>query len=121
VYGRHNMRPITTAAVAATMLIAACGGSTPADQVRDTARHVGEAVTSPHPERACQYMVDRDRCIGSIAVANSMHLEVAAAVGMPADWRSRLAKAKITVSGDTARLAKARYVRRGDVWLVDNR
>jgi hypothetical protein len=33
----------------------------------------------------------------------------------------RLAKAKITVSGDTARLAKARYVRRGDVWLVDNR
>jgi len=110
------------------LVLVACGGRSPEDRVRDTARAAAEAMTSSHPERACKYMVDRDGCVGSVALANSLHLEVAAAVGIPDDWRSRLRDARIKVSGDEATIADwtgdgkpGRYVRRHGEWLVDNR
>lgn len=111
----------TALATTLAILAAGCGGASPEDQVRDTARHIGEAVSGPHPERACRYMTDRDACVGAVAVANSMNLEVSAAIGLPDDWRDRIDKAQVKVSGDTAKFGKATYVRHGDLWLLDNR
>lgn len=102
------------------VVVAGCGGTPPEDQVRATAQRTAEALTGPHPERACQYMADHDACIGSIALANSMRIEVSAAVGIPPDWRARLARTKVVVNGGTARFGRATYVRRGDRWLLDN-
>jgi len=109
------------------LALVACGGRSPESEVRDTARAVAEAVTSPHPERACKHMLDREACVGAVAVANSLHIEVSAAVGMPDDWRSKLRDARISVDGDTATIADwtgdgepGRYVRRNGEWLVDN-
>jgi hypothetical protein len=116
----------TVCAVAA-LAFAGCGGTSPEDQVRDTARHAAEALQSEHPEGACQYMVDREGCLGSVASLKALKIDPASAI-IPADWRERLAHATIKVNGATATLAglsrdgkPARYVRRGDRWLSDNR
>ncbi len=104
-----------------------CGSGAPDEQqVKDTARKVGEALTSDHPERVCQYYADHDACVGSIVTAKALGLDLAAVAGLPDDWRARLDKATVTVQGDKAEVSDytgdgkpGRYFRRGGRWLVE--
>jgi hypothetical protein len=116
------------AAVTVLIVLAGCGGSSDADQVRALTYRMVEATLSSHPERACQYMVDRSGCVGGVVAAHAIGLDVGAAAGYPDDWRKRLARAKITVNGDRATVSSivdgghpVRYVRRDGHWLADNR
>ena len=118
----------TAAALLAAAVIAGCGGSPSAEeQVRDTARKGVQALTSDHPERACQYMVDRDACVGAAVLTRGM--DVAALTGIPEDWEEMLERATVVVKGDTATITgfdvngdgkPGRYVRKDGRWLADN-
>lgn len=110
-------------------MIIGCGGSTSdQDKIRDIARQSIEATLGDHPESACQYTVDHDACIGAIATAHALNIQVSAIANYPKDWRARVDRAKITVNGSTATMSPVkpggkptRLVLRDGQWLVDNR
>lgn len=85
-----------------------------------------EALTSDHPERACQYMVNRQKCIDGVLTAKALNLDVKAITDLPDDWRARLKKAQVVIRGDRATLSPGPrgktvpFVRRDGHWLVEN-
>jgi len=72
------------------------------DLVRQTAIKLGTALTSSHPEDACQYYAEnfRDDCISAIAMAKTIHIKPSSF--LPVNWRELIAKASVTFHGDTA-------------------
>lgn len=115
------------AALAVTAALAGCGSaaSSPESDVRDAAREGTRALLSDHPERACQYMTDRDKCVGTMVLVKDM--DIGAITGTPEDWEDRLERASVKVDGDTATVSNfsgdgtpGRYVRRNGKWLADN-
>ena len=122
---------LIAASIIAALALAGCGASaspSPEDQVRDAARKGTEAIVSNHPERACQYMVDRDACVGAAVMVKGM--DVAAMVGIPENWESMLNRATVKISGDRAVLEgfdinhdgkPGVYVKKDGKWLSDNR
>lgn len=113
----------------AVLAIAGCGGEpSPEDQVRETAHAATEALLSDHPERSCQYQVDRKQCVGAAVLLKGM--DVGAMIGIPDDWEQMLEKATVTVDGDRATLAgfdingdgkPGVYIKKGEKWFSDNR
>lgn len=121
------MKPTVLLAIALIPAAAGCGGEpSPEDQVRAAARAGTEALISDHPERSCNYVMDRQKCVGTVVLARGM--DMAAVTGLPDDWEKRIERADVKVSGTAATISDfngdgkpGRYVLKDGKWLADNR
>ena len=107
----HNHRTAkiaTAAAVALAIAAAGCGGnSTP-----QTAQHQVRAVETQYVQdfiagnmgAACKLADNPAECQTTYLALKAAGYDLPALV--PADWRNRVAKARITVTGNTATMAK---------------
>jgi hypothetical protein len=91
--------------VAFATSLTACGGSTKTDtvtQVRQTAIKIESAISSAHPENACQYYADnlREECVSGIAEVKAMGIKPSSI--LPVNWRKEFDNATITVNGNQA-------------------
>jgi hypothetical protein len=93
-------------AAIAALTLAACGtasaSTTEIANVRQTEYKALTALTGSHPYTACQYytVAAHDNCLSGILMAKSIGLPLSALY--PSGWQARLAKAKVTITGNQA-------------------
>lgn len=92
--------------------IAACGGSSPKDQVRHVATQVVAALESNHPEAYCKMTTHPSWCASQEKQAEAAGVNASSLLAK--NWQSSVAHAQIKVTGNTA---TARFMGSHD-WLT---